>query len=348
MHDEKSAVSSSRPVPWSALEILLALLFVFPVWLGAANALLTEAHFFEWFYGPELNALAEADAGRQAAQRAALGAVAGPAAADALALEAARRSILTRRTLWVIPLALPFQVATVILVLFRGSGTLPSQLGLTTRDLRRNVLAGVVGVALLAPPVFGLNYLVLYLYRQGLPGPVEEHPFTLVAGRELWPVEWVLLAFDAVVAAAVLEELIFRGLLQPYFIARPWGGHAALTGAVACALAFRWDRIREAGPLGLGPVLEEATPALFILALVPFFLVVVFRSRTPAGPGLFGTAALFASVHSGAWPSPVALFVLALGLGWLAFRTRSLVGPMVLHGLFNAISCVELLWRTYG
>ena len=57
---------------------------------------------------------------------------------------------------------------------------------------------------------------------------------------------------------------------------------------------------------------------------------------------MFASSALFAAVHSFAWPSPVALFVLALGLGWLAHRTRSLVGPIVLHGLFNAVSCVLL------
>jgi len=50
-------------------------------------------------------------------------------------------------------------------------------------------------------------------------------------------------------------------------------------------------------------------------------------------------------VHSFAWLSPVALFVLALGLGWLAYRMRSLAGPIVLHGLFNAVSCAPLFWK---
>jgi membrane protease YdiL (CAAX protease family) len=45
------------------------------------------------------------------------------------------------------------------------------------------------------------------------------------------------------------------------------------------------------------------------------------------------------------WPTPVALFVLALGLGALAYRTQSLVGPVVLHGLFNGFNCLVLfLW----
>jgi membrane protease YdiL (CAAX protease family) len=35
--------------------------------------------------------------------------------------------------------------------------------------------------------------------------------------------------------------------------------------------------------------------------------------------------------------------VLAVGLGYLYLRTRSLVGPVVVHGLFNAVSAVYLL-----
>ena len=53
------------------------------------------------------------------------------------------------------------------------------------------------------------------------------------------------------------------------------------------------------------------------------------------------TALLFACVH-GAWPSPVPLFFLALGLGLLAEKTDSLVGPMTAHCLFNGVACVQM------
>ena len=42
-------------------------------------------------------------------------------------------------------------------------------------------------------------------------------------------------------------------------------------------------------------------------------------------------------------PRPVAAS--GLGLGWLAQRTRSLAGPIVLHGLFNAVNCAMLFWK---
>jgi len=68
----------------------------------------------------------------------------------------------------------------------------------------------------------------------------------------------------------------------------------------------------------------------------------------PDSPAIFGTALLFGSVHAGVWPTPVPLFVLGLALGVLAARTGSLVGSMVLHGLFNSVTCVLLLsgWVT--
>jgi membrane protease YdiL (CAAX protease family) len=52
---------------------------------------------------------------------------------------------------------------------------------------------------------------------------------------------------------------------------------------------------------------------------------------------------LFANFHANIWPTPVALFVLALGLGWLAYRTQSVVASIVLHVLFNTITILTLL-----
>jgi membrane protease YdiL (CAAX protease family) len=51
---------------------------------------------------------------------------------------------------------------------------------------------------------------------------------------------------------------------------------------------------------------------------------------------------LFASFHAQVWPSPIPLFFLGLGLGWLSYRTQSLIGPIVAHALFNAVACIVL------
>jgi membrane protease YdiL (CAAX protease family) len=61
--------------------------------------------------------------------------------------------------------------------------------------------------------------------------------------------------------------------------------------------------------------------------------------------GLFGSAILFANVHSAVWPTPIALLPLGLGLGWLQLRTQRLLAPIVAHALFNAVACVDMLYQ---
>jgi membrane protease YdiL (CAAX protease family) len=165
----------------------------------------------------------------------------------------------------------------------------------------------------------------------------------IAAAQDLTPIEWTLLVFTAMVAAPVGEELMFRGAVQPWLATRPWGSHLAMLGALAIAVWQRADHLAEACSQGMESFAAACIPVLFVLALVPIYLLVWWRSRTPVAPAIFGTAALFASVHASVWPTPVPLFVLALGLGALAYRTRSLVGPIVLHSLFNGVSCVQLL-----
>src|SRR5262249_55241457 len=138
------------------------------------------------------------------------------------------------------------------------------------------------------------------------------------------PAELVLIVVAAVVVAPVLEELLFRGVTQRWAARRPWGGLATMAGALLVSLFFSLERMGRAlkpsaGPLEVPALLQAfATfaPSLFVLAMFPGFLWVCRKARTPFGPALYGTSLFFATMHSSVWPSPVALFVLALGLGW--------------------------------
>jgi membrane protease YdiL (CAAX protease family) len=73
--------------------------------------------------------------------------------------------------------------------------------------------------------------------------------------------------------------------------------------------------------------------------LLPYFV----RMPTREAQALYATALLFAAFHASVWPTPVPLFVLGLGLGWLAWRTQSLTGPFFVHALFNAVASAMLL-----
>lgn len=117
-------------------------------------------------------------------------------------------------------------------------------LGLERAGILRGGLAGAAGYLLLLPGLLGLSLA---------------WPTVLEAlGRSFQPqaVLGVLLALEgaelcaalalAVVAVPFLEELLFRGFLQPYLVRalRPWGGIAA------CSLVFAALH----GPSALGPV----------------------------------------------------------------------------------------------
>ena len=58
---------------------------------------------------------------------------------------------------------------------------------------------------------------------------------------------------------------------------------------------------------------------------------------------LYGNGLLFAALHGSIWPTPIPLFLLGVGLAWLAYRTQSLVGPLVAHALFNGVAALDMI-----
>ena len=83
---------------------------------------------------------------------------------------------------------------------------------------------------------------------------------------------------------------------------------------------------------------------MFAGVLTLGMVVLWFGGRTASSTSArFTLRPLFALVHAGVWPSPIPLFVLGLGLGWIAIRSRGVLVPIVVHGLFNAVSAVYVL-----
>lgn len=309
MQDNSTNVNGERPSAWTGAEVFLSVLLAWLFWPIAIFAVVKGIGVEHWYYGDDAAEMAK------------------------------------RIGLWVGTLAAPFQVLTYPLLLSAFRRTSLDQLGLTTRRFGRNLLAGIVVLLVLAPVVFGMWQLIRWL--QGGPGErtIEQHDLEIIAPY-LYPSEWVMLVFTATIAAPLHEELTFRGVLQPWLASRRWGGHVAMLGALVLAVAFRYERLIAAWPQDASAFVEAAAPALFVLALLPLYLAVWVTSRTPRDAAIFGTSLLFGYIHS-AWPTPIPLFVLALGLGVLAQRTRSLVGPIVIHSLFNGFSCVLLLLERF-
>jgi membrane protease YdiL (CAAX protease family) len=324
-----------RAVRFVFLAVVLFLLQ--PLWTSAAVQVLRGSGFYVWYYGPEIVAAAFA------------------------AKSATQQVLQVRLQWWANALAFPFALGSAALLLWRLPAAYRVDIGVSlgrffphgdNRFMIRRTIPAALGLHLLfavaswlvlAPLTLGVNRLVVTLLAHFVEVKPEEHPFTQAAQAVgLHPAEWGLLAFSVLVTAPFWEELFFRGALVALCRKVRNGGHAALLLALVAALLERQQQINEAAGSGFDALLVAVSPALFVLALTPLYVIVWWFSRTGEGPIVFGTALLFAAVHSFAWPTPVALFILGLGLGWLAVWTRSLLAPMVVHSLFNAVSFVLL------
>ena len=244
--------------------------------------------------------------------------------------------LLTHRcSLWVSVLSTPLVLAAVLVILWAARRAPPQLLGIWAWRWSANVALGFFVWLTLTPLVFGIHYGAHYLHENVLGFERRLHPLEQVFRGDATPTEWILLVAQAVVFAPLLEELLFRGLLLPWLAKGPLRSAAA--GLVALALALvRYDPVH--------PV-ESLIPAAFVLIVGAIGALATGCERGPEWRwrAILGSSILFAMLHADAWPAPVPLLFLALGLGWLTQRTRSLIGPIVLHALFNAVSTLMLL-----
>src|SRR5262249_3876298 len=142
---------------------------------------------------------------------------------------------------------------------------------------------------------------------------------------------WAFSGFDSgeLDAVKVFAPLIFSVVLVLGYctwlriLRKPTGGREMAREGAEAALtsAESFDGAENAMMAGLPPSLR-LEPHDIALRRPPLDFA---RARL----SIYGSAMLFAVVHG--WPQSVPLFVLGLGLGWLAYRTQSLIGCMVCH-----------------
>ncbi|MCS7166648.1 MAG: CPBP family intramembrane glutamic endopeptidase [Gemmatales bacterium] len=167
--------------------------------------------------------------------------------------------------------------------------------------------------------------------------PAEEH----VLLRELREAPNWFNSFAFTVTAILLvplaEEALFRGLIQRKMMKEPFW--ADLTMLVALLAAI----VQGYGATSWGPL-------LFLVTAGPGYLAFEWVSwRMLPRPGLaravYATSLIFAALHADAWPAPIPLFFFSLGLGILAARTQSLLGPLLIHAAFNACTVLAVFMQ---
>jgi membrane protease YdiL (CAAX protease family) len=308
-----------------------------------------------------------------------------------------------RQRIVLAPLTLPLLFAVYFWLLHWAHGTHPTHVGLSRGRWRANLRLGLAAFCLATPPVLGLYLLALLVTNQ------TPHQFEKIAREGLLGFEWALLGFNAIVAASLLEEWLFRGLLQGWLRRASPIGHLIVAACALClgSVPFYESLQQQEGhpalvhalqggaPQALAAIDAQAPPILweslvFAVIVVGVYLAGVWRLwrpvfqsglhhfaeppvsenvnpaagvqplegetpvLLPSGPrweefkianarwAIVGSGMLFALSHT-AWPSAVALVPLGLVLGWLAYRTQSLLPGIVLHALFNAVAFFALL-----
>jgi membrane protease YdiL (CAAX protease family) len=269
-----------------------------------------------------------------------------------------------------------FVLAFVPLILARTSGAGPRDFGFGWSPVLRDIALGVWLCFFLAPFVYAINMLLIFVFRPQI------HPvFEMV--RDQPSSNILLFAFaTAVLVAPVVEELLFRGVLLGW-LTRALGrcvSHKVDDTPVGMPRSTDFDvptelatgiesRVELESP---STVLEKTPldpPTEHVATAISAPLSSPEPETTLVSPAGFGgpnrsaihlvdakripwtarwganvlVSLLFAGLHYKQWPAPVPLFVLSLGLGYLAQRTGSLVAPTTMHAAFNGLSTGAIL-----
>jgi membrane protease YdiL (CAAX protease family) len=316
---------------------VLGSFFIFALLTQIVQGLLSGFGFFEMLYGPDFPMTLDKEPTAEQKAAAAI------------------------RILWSSTYAFVPQIGLIVFLVKRQGGPNPFHF----RNLGMNITSGYLTWLLLTPAAFSV-FVLANLANNALTGQKpDKHPLAML-GELGGDREWTLLILQTVFLAPVLEELVFRGVLLPWlsrkempknltaYTVHPFLRTNVVLGlAIAISLMLHindWEAALQ--ERNTRNIIAQLIPVLFFLAIIPLYWLLPrlhrlrkhLRVRSAQQVrAIVASSALFAAFHATVWPSPIPLFVLSMGLGYLAIRTRSLVGPIVVHGLFNAISALYLL-----
>ena len=309
-----------RAVPWTGLEIATAFFLARFFWPIIVSSILNHLGFFYLVYGWK----------------------------SPVNFESMNSNEKSQISLWITFLIFPLDLATVFLLFRISSGTQFHELGLSILRPRENLGLACLSWLATTPVVFGINYLATVAHF-GLTGSKPEpHPFARLAEESPTLLNGILIGVSTLIVAPIWEELMFRRVLQSWLTQREWGGLLGIGLSFVIGLSAVITGFQDFHDSDFMLVVAKLSPILFILVMLPgYFYGDRFLQRwipdQKVFRGIYANALLFGMVHSTTWPSPIPLFGLGLGLGFLAYRTQTLMGPILVHSLFNAVTCLTLV-----
>jgi membrane protease YdiL (CAAX protease family) len=246
-------------------------------------------------------------------------------------------------------------IALVFTMVVISSGATRRDLGLPTnwRQLRRDILIGIIACLAALLPVYLIQAGLMHLFD--LQNEQSGHELVkMVMGGEPSLLVLALAGVAAVVVAPFCEEITFRLLLQGWL--EKWEGEA-LGGRDRAELVTALSPEAEGVPSD-----DESRTTNGEIAMMPNDLASSATSAPdqpsfgaePPRRGLVGlpygsvpifvSSAFFGLAHIGYGPEPIPIFFLALTLGYVYQRTHRIWPCMVTHALFNGFTMV-VLWR---
>jgi membrane protease YdiL (CAAX protease family) len=209
----------------------------------------------------------------------------------------------------------------------------------SANEFVRDVGIGIVAWLAAIVPVHSLQMLLLHL--SGLKEEPPSHPLIkMITSGEPNVTLLLLASFVAVVVAPLSEEILFRLLLQGWL--------------------EKWEDKRLGWRRTSLPILrisEQDLAEYMLQRTDEATLIDQPAMLAPPPQGVAGlpygwapilvSSLLFAVAHYGHGPDPVALFFLAIILGYVYQRTHRIVACIVTHALFNALAMLVLWYMVF-
>jgi membrane protease YdiL (CAAX protease family) len=211
------------------------------------------------------------------------------------------------------------------------SGATLADFGLSLDDWRRQLALGV-GVALfMTPAVLATQIAAVQVWTS------NKHPIEEMVLDSFSPGIALLAVASTIVLAPMIEELLFRGIVQKWL------------SRLAASLDSEASAPKDQAVAGLAADDLEGQMAGPSSSSCETLSIDHKRLGGPAGSlrasclAIVSTSLFFAAMHTPQWPAPIAIFVLSAALGTLYRRTGSLLAVIAMHGTFNGFSTLILL-----
>jgi membrane protease YdiL (CAAX protease family) len=136
------------------------------------------------------------------------------------------------RLIWGSVLVGPWYVPLMLLFFWRWSKTKPRHFGLTTWRWRESIALAYSTAVIIVPMVYGVNFLA-HRAAQWTGSKPHPHPLQSLIESGVSPMAIALTAIQATLIAPLVEEFLFRGVMLTWLSQRWWGGYLAMAGGVA-------------------------------------------------------------------------------------------------------------------